>query len=141
MDQDTPKPQEVTVGLDLGDRYSHYCLLDAAGKVVEEGKVETTPEAFRRRFAGTQRVRIAIEAGTHSPWVSRLLGECGQEVLVANPRKLRGIYQNDSKNDRVDAQWLARVARMDPKLLAPIHHRGEAVRKDLTLLRSREVLV
>jgi transposase len=83
-----------TVGIDLGDKYSHLCVLDAeSGEVIEEGRLRTTPEAFRRRFASQRPMRIAIEAGTHSPWVSRLLEqECGHEVLVANPRKTRLIY-------------------------------------------------
>jgi transposase len=81
----------VTAGLDLGDKYSYLCLLDTdGGKMIEEGRVRTTPQALRRRFASHERpLRIAIEAGTHSPWVSRLLEECAHEVLVANARKVR----------------------------------------------------
>ncbi len=89
--------------------------------------MRTTPEAFRRRFASEQPpMRIAIEAGTHSPWVSRVLAkECGHEVLVANPRKTRLIYTNRRKTDEIDAENLARLARLDPKLLYPLKHRGE----------------
>src|SRR5215204_6889992 len=84
----------VTAGLDLGDKYSYVCLIDTdSGKVVEEGRLRSTPEPFRRRFDSEQRVRVAIEVGTHSPWVSRVLKECGHEVLVANPRKRRLIYR------------------------------------------------
>ncbi|HZB08454.1 MAG TPA: hypothetical protein VE525_04990, partial [Rubrobacter sp.] len=80
-----------------------------SGEVVEEGRLRTTPEALRRRFGSEQPMRIAIEAGTHSPWVSRVLEECGHEVLVANARKLRLIYANKRKTDEVDAlrTWLA----------------------------------
>jgi transposase len=76
---------------------------------MEEGRLPTTPEAFRRRFACEQSLRIAIEAGTHSPWASRVLEECGHEVLVANARKLRLIYANKRKTDEIDAlrTWLA----------------------------------
>jgi transposase len=81
----------MTAGLDLGDKYSYLCLIDQqSGEIMEEGRVRTSPETFKRRFASEQPpMRIAIEAGTHSPWASRVLEECGHEVLVANARKLR----------------------------------------------------
>src|SRR5215218_4651194 len=112
----------MTAGLDLGDKYSYLCLIDQqSAEVIEEGRLRTTPEALGRRFASEQPpMRIAIEAGTHSPWVSRLLEECGHEVLVANARKLRLIYANKRKTDEVDAENLARLARVDPKLLYPL---------------------
>jgi transposase len=132
----------MTLGLDLGDRYSHLCLLDQhSGEVVEEGRLRTSPEAFERRFASEEPMRIAIETGTHSPWVSRLLRECGHEVLVANARKLRLIYANKRKTDEVDAENLARLARLDPKLLYPVRHRGEDSQAHIALIRSREALV
>jgi transposase len=95
----------MTAGLDIGDKYSYLCLIDQeSGQVIEEGRLRTTPETFRRRFASEQPpMRIAIETGTHSPWVSRLLEECGHEVLVANARKLRLIYSNKRKTDQIDA--------------------------------------
>jgi len=133
----------MTAGLDLGDRYSYLCLIDTlSGEVIEEGRLRTTPETFRRRFASEQPpMRIAIEAGTHSPWVSRLLKECGHEVLVANARKLRLIYANKQKTDEIDAENLARLARLDPKLLYPLNHRGEDSQAHLAVIRSREALV
>ena len=94
----------MTAGLDLGDRYSYLCLIDTrSGEVVEEGRLRTTPDAFRRRFSSELPLRIAIEAGTHSPWVSRVLEACGHEVVVANARKLRLIYANKRKTEEVDA--------------------------------------
>ncbi len=131
----------LTIGLDLGDKYSHLCVLDSDGELEEEGRVATTSKALQRRFRSYPESRVAIEVSTHSPWVSRVLQTCGHEVLVANPRRLRMIYQNDSKSDRVDAEMLARVARMDPRLLAPIRHRGVAAQVDLAILRSRDTLV
>ena len=132
----------MTVGLDLGDDYSHFCLLDTeSGEVVEEGKLRTTAGDFERRFGSGPRLRVAIEAGGHSPWVSRALEECGHEVLVANTRKVRLIYAEGRKSDRVDAEKLARLARVDPKLLAPVKHRGETAQTHLALIRSREALV
>jgi transposase len=133
---------KTTAGLDLGDKYSHLCLLDThSGEAVEEGRLRTTPETLKRRFSGCGPMRIAIETGTYSPWVSRLLEDCGHEVLVANARKLRLIHQNKRKTDKIDAENLARLARLDPKLLAPLKHRGEAAQAHLALLRSREALV
>jgi len=133
--------QAVTIGLDLGDRTSHYCVLDGNGVVVEEGRVSTTAESLRRRFGTGVKARIAMEVGTHSPWVSRLLKELGHEVLVANARKLRMIYDNRRKQDKVDAETLARVARMDPKLLASIEHRPQQFAQGMAILRSRDILV
>jgi transposase len=133
---------KVTAGLDLGDKYSYLCLLDTeSGEVIEEGRLRTSPEAFRRRFASEQLMRIAIEAGTHSPWASRVLEECGHEVLVANARKLRLIYTNKRKTDEIDAENLARLARVDPKLLYPLKHRDEDSQAHMALIRSREALV
>ena len=94
----------MTAGVHLGDNYSYLCLIDTqSGEVIEEGRLRTSPETFRRRFASEQPMRIAIEAGTHSPWASRVLEECGHEVLVANARKLRLIYANKQKTDQIDA--------------------------------------
>jgi transposase len=134
---------KMTAGLDLGDKYSYLCLIDQhSGEVMEEGRLRTTPEALRRRFASEQPpMRIAIEAGTHSPWVSRVLEECGHEVLVANARKLRLIYANKRKTDEVDAENLARLARLDPKLLYPLKHRGEDSQAHMAIIRSRQALV
>jgi transposase len=141
MDGSTEQPQ-MTAGLDLGDKYSYLCLIaQEDGEVMEEGRLRTTPEALMRRFASERPMRIAIEAGTHSPWASRVLEECGHEVLVANARKLRLIYANKRKTDEVDAENLARLARLDPKLLYPLKHRGEETQAHMALIRSREALV
>jgi transposase len=97
MDGSKQQPM-TTAGLDLGDKYSYLCLIDSqSGEVIEEGRLSTSPEAFRRRFSSERPpMRISIEAGTHSPWASRVLEECGHEVLVANARKLRLIYSRAS---------------------------------------------
>jgi transposase len=143
MDGSKGQPK-ITAGLDLGDKYSYLCLINTeSGEVVEEGRLRSTPEALRGRFSSEQQqLRIAIEAGTHSLWVSRVLEEeCGHEVLVANPRKVRLIYINKRKSDEIDAEILARLARLDPKLLYPLKHRGENSQAHLALIRSREALV
>jgi transposase len=143
MDDGSKGRPKITAGLDLGDRYSYLCLIDTdSGETIEEGRLRTTSEALRRRFASEQQpLRVAIEAGTHSPWVSRLLEECGHEVLVANPRRTRLIYTNKRKTDEIDAENLARLARVDPKLLYPLKHRGEESQAHMAVIRSREALV
>jgi transposase len=141
MDGSREQPK-TTAGLDIGDNYSYLCLIDTgSGEVIEEGRLRTTPEAIRRRFASERPLRIAIETGTHSPWVSRLLEECGHEVLVANARRLRLIYSNKRKTDQIDAENLARLARLDPKLLYPVRHRDEQSQAHMALIRSRQALV
>jgi transposase len=132
----------MTAGLDLGDKYSYLCLIETrSGEVVEGGRLRTTPEVLRRRFASERPLRIAIETGTHSPWASRVLEECGHEVLVANARKLRLIYANKRKADELDAENLARLARVDPKLLYPIKHRDEGSQAHMAVIRSRQALI
>ena len=141
MDGSSEQPQ-MTAGLDLGDKYSYLCLIDTqSGEIMEEGRLRTSPEAFRRRFSSEQPLRIAIESGTHSPWASRVLEECGHEVLVANARKVRLIYASKRKTDEIDAENLARLARLDPKLLYPLKHRGEDSQAHMAIVRSREALV
>src|SRR5439155_19554120 len=87
-------PSKVTIGLDLGDRWSWYCVLDETGEVLLEQKLSTTPKATREVFGSMPRCRIALETGTHSPWVSRLLSELGHEVIVAHARKVRLIGES-----------------------------------------------
>lgn len=132
---------EMTLGLDMGDRYSHYCLLNQEGDVVEEARIQSTEAAIRRHFEGEPRLRIALECGTHSPWVSRLLKELGHQVIVANARKIPAITGSESKNDRNDAEQLARFAAFDPKLLSPLEHRSSERQLDLNLIHARSTLV
>lgn len=139
--QGTTNAPERTIGLDVGDRHSHVCVLDASGEVVEEARLRTTGPALSRRFTGEEAARVVLEVGPHSPWISRLLANAGHEVIVANPRKLRLIYENDRKCDRTDAEYLARVGRLDPELLAPVQHRSEHAHADLAVIRSRSALV
>ena len=106
--------QKLTIGLDLGDRSSWYCVLDEAGEVRLEQKLGTTPKAMNEGFGGMPRSRIALETGMHSPWVSRLLSELGHEVIVAHARNVRLIGESRKKDDRLDARTLARLARIDP---------------------------
>ena len=132
---------ERTIGIDLGDRKSHYCVLNEAGAVVEEGPVQSTPAAFLKHFGALQASLIAVEVGAHSRWASHVLRECGHEVIVANPVRLRLIHQSSRKSDRVDAAALARLVRVDPQLLGPVEHRSEEDQNMLSVLRVRDVLL
>ena len=131
----------VYVGIDLGDRTSRVCVLAEGGEVVEESQVRTTPEGMRRFFGRPETMRVALEVGTHSPWVSGLMEELGHEVWVANPRQLPLISQSTRKNDRADAETLARLLRADPKLLRPIQPRPQETLRELGLVRGRATLV
>src|SRR5712671_4060315 len=133
--------QKLTIGLDLGDRSSWYCVLDEAGVILLEQRLSTTPKAMGEVFDGMRRSRIALETGTHSPLVSRVLNELGHEVIVANARKVRLIGESRKKDDRLDAQTLARLARIDPELLYPVKHRSAQAQADLMMIRARAGLV
>src|SRR5215204_4514628 len=133
---------KMTAGVDLGDKYSYLFVLDnQSGEVVEEGRLRTTPDDLRRRFDSAERMKIAIEVGTRSTWVSRLLEECAHEVLIANPRKTRLIYGEQRKTDKLDPQKLARLALADPELLYPEKHRGAQSQAHLALIHSRDALI
>jgi transposase len=131
----------LTIGLDLSDKTTEACVLDAAGEVVERFRVRTTAPALERTLARYEPSRVILEVGTHSPWVSRLIPRLGHEAIVANPRRVRLIAEHDSKSDDFDAELLARLGRIDPNLLSPVVHRGESAQRDLVLLRSRDGLV
>src|SRR5882724_1862094 len=133
--------RKLTIGLDLGDRNSWYCVVDEAGQIQLEQRVRTNAKALQEAFGTMPRSRIALEIGTHSPWVSRLFSELGHEVIVANARKVRLIGESRKKDDRMDAQTLARLARIDPQLLYPVKHRSAKAQADLTLIRARAGLV
>ncbi len=131
----------ITIGMDLGDKISRYCVLDGQGEVLREASTATTKKGLCQAFGALPRCRMALEVGTHSPWVSRLLSQLGHEVIVANARQVRLISQSSRKDDRLDAQTLARLARVDPQLLRPIRHRSEKAQRDLMTIRVRATLV
>lgn len=135
------KAKALAIGIDLGDRYSEICVVDVAGQVASQTRLRTTRQALHEYFGSCPRVRVALETGTHSGWVSRLLAACGHQVIVANARELRKIHQSDRKNDRADAEILARIVRFDPQLLAPVQHRDEQMQTDIALIRARDSLV
>ncbi len=141
MKQRTKKPSGLTIGLDVGDRRSFAIVLDAEGEVAEELKIPSTKAGVHSAFGSRPICRVALEVGTHSPWMSEAIATFGHEVIIANPRKVRLISRSGKKTDRVDAEALARLARLDPKLLSPIKHRKNESRQHLMVLRSRDAVV
>jgi transposase len=131
----------ITIGMDLGDRKHQIHILNASGETIKVCQINNTKEAIEKFFRQYPKSSVAIEACTHSPWISRLLEEIVAKVLVGNPRKLRMIWDSDQKNDMRDAEMLARVARFDAKLLYPITHRDEQGQADRSLLKTRDILV
>ena len=135
------KTRQLTIGVDLGDRSSCYCVLDENGEIIREQKIATTPEGMQQAFGKMARSRIAMETGTHSPWVSRVLTGLGHEVIVAHAQKVRLIVKSRRKDDRLDARTLARLARIDPELLSPVQHRSAQAQLHLAEIRARAGLV
>lgn len=129
------------IGLDLADDKSDWVGVDEGGTVVRRERVPTTQSELRRVFGAVAPTKIAIEVGAHSAWISRVLTSLGHEVVVANARRVALIHGNKRKNNRIDAELLARLARADKQLLFPIEHRGAETQADLAVLRSRDVLV
>jgi transposase len=136
-----PNLDRLTVGVDLGDQWSHYCILGLEGETLSEGQLRTTQVDVTEFFAALTPARVVIEVGTHSAWVQASIAGKGHEVLVANPRLMEGSKRRKRKNDRIDAHKLARLGRVDPQSLHPMQHRSREVRQDLVLLRARDALV
>lgn len=131
----------AVIGLDLGDKNHKVVALDAGGEVVERQEVNCTPDAARAYFQRHPGSLIVMETGTHCRWVSRIGLALGHEVLVGNARKLRMIWMNSRKNDWNDAEMLARIGRMDRKLLSPVRLRDDGAQALLRLLKLRDLLV
>jgi len=131
----------TTIGLDLSDRESHFHVLRGDGHTLATGKVETTRTPLSKLFSLWKGCRLVIEAGGHSPWVSRLGAQCGLEVVVANPRRVELISKSNRKTDRHDAQTLAELGLGSLNLLAPITHRSEAAQADLSVRDARNAAV
>ena len=136
-----PNLNRLTVGVDLGDQWSNYCIVGLEGETLAEGQLRTTPEGVGEFFQSLNSGRVVVEVGTHSAWVQEVIVGFGHEVLVANPRLMDGSKRRRRKNDRIDANKLARLGRVDPGSLHPIWHRSKEVRQDLVMLRARDALV
>ena len=131
----------MSVGIDLGDRSSEYVVFGSSGAPIERGKVATKSADLQSLLSRFPATVVAIEVGTHSPWVSRLIEAGGHRAIVGNGRKVALISGNKRKNNRIDAEMLGRLARVDEELLFPIRHRSEAAQRDLATLRAREAAV
>src|SRR5438046_849188 len=128
----------LTVGVDLGDQWSNYCILGLEGEKLVEGRLRTEQHEIAEFFQAMAPARVVMEVGTHSEWVREVVAGCGHEVLVANPRQMDGPKRRRRKNDRIDAHKLARLGRVDPQSLFAIQHRSPEVRQDLV---ARDALV
>ncbi len=131
----------ITIGMDLGDKFHMAVVFDSDGKELKIDKVTNTKIGISKFFKPYKSAQVAIEAGTHSPWISRLLSEMGLKVYVGNPRKLRFIWDSIDKSDAKDARMLGMVCRLEPRLLHPIHYRSSQAQADLTIIKSRDMLV
>ena len=131
----------ITIGMDLGDKFHIAVVFDGEGSELEAAKVVNTKAGISKYFKKYKGATVAIEAGTHSPWISRYLEDMGCHVYVGNPRKLRFIWDSTDKSDERDARMLGMVCRIEPRLLSPLRHRGKKAQADLALVKSRDMLV
>ena len=134
-------PEGCTVGLDVGDEYTHAAVINGQGELLIEERMRTREPEMRKWLSSGPAALVALETGTHSRWIAKVAGECGHEVIVANARELRLIYGGTNKHDRMDAKKLARMARIDPELLKPVKHRSDRQHSDLAVIGARELLV
>lgn len=130
-----------TIGIDLGDTSHEACILNKAGEVTATMTLLNCRSELEAFSAQSKGAKIILEAGTHSPWISRLFEELGHKVVVANPRKLGAIYKSDNKTDQRDAEMLARIGRLDPKLLHAVQHSNLKHQRDRKVIDTREALV
>jgi transposase len=136
-----PNRGRLTVGVDLGDQWSNYCILGLEGETLSEGQLRTTKQDLAEFLQSMVAARVVMEVGTHSAWVRDVVAACGHEVLVANPRQMDGPKRRKRKNDRIDAHKLARLGRVDPQSLFAVQHRSVEVRQDLLAVRARDAVV
>jgi transposase len=127
--------------MDLGDKRHVVVVFGEDGKEERVDTITNTARQVRQWFGRHAGAVVVMEAGTHSPWISRLLTELGHDVHVGNPRKLRAIWDADDKSDERDARILGLMYRLEPRLLHRIFHRGEKVQADVERIKARNVLV
>jgi len=135
------EPTTVTMGWDVGDKFTDVCVLHPDGAIVDQQRVRTTKHSLEKQLTRYPGALVVLEVGVHSRWISDLVSCAGHPVIVANARQVQLIYKRKSKTDRSDALLLARLGRFDPALLAPVHHRTRSAQLDLACLRARDVLV
>jgi len=140
MAQSTRKPKGLAIGMDLGDKRTFFHIREK-NRVFGEGSIKTTPGEVRRFLKRFGPSLVAFEVGTHSPWILEIAEELGHKVVVANPRRLRLISENDRKTDQADAKYLSSLGQLNPELLAPVKHITPQARADLGVLDARSALV
>lgn len=133
--------RDITVGVDLGDKRSEVCVIDGEGVVVKRQSIATTHRGLLGFFSRLKGALVVLEVGTHSRWTTSLLQRLGHEVVTANPRQVRLIASSHKKTDRFDAELLARLGRVDVKLLSPVTQRSDSAHLDLAVVYSRDALV
>ena len=133
--------KNITIGMDLGDRSNFIVVLNNEGKQVVSRSITNSKSALDDFFSSYPGAVVAMEAGTHSHWISRLLKDRGHNVYVGNPRKLRVIWDSVDKSDSRDALMLARICRLDPSLLWPVSHRSVQAHDDLVIIKARNALI
>lgn len=135
------KKYSTYVGMDCGDRFNRLVVLDSEGNEVERKGVRNRAKDVCEALEAFPGSLVALEVGTHSRWLQRVLQEAGHTVIVANARKLPAITRSAEKTDWRDAEMLARLVRFDPKLLFPVVHRGQGAQMDLAVLKARDAVV
>jgi len=131
----------ITVGLDVGDRRTHFCTIDGDRRVLSRGSLPTTKGGLDEALRPYRGAKLVLEAGSQSPWMSRVLRAQGHEVQVADPRRVQLISQDPRKTDRRDAEMLAKMGAAMPELLGDVHHRGELAQSHLSIVRARDLVV
>lgn len=135
------KVADVRVGLDVGDRVSRWAAMRVGTGEVREGLVSTTPDAIRESFAGGT-CTVLMEAGSHTPWLVRLLAELGHRPVVVDPASLRVGGPRRRRNDRKDARGLMDLAEdVGRPRVREIWQRPQDYQQDLSLMRLRDAAV
>ena len=141
MPKNTQPRSSPTIGLDVGDRVTHVCVLDGQRGVVQRSRCATRREALLSALAPYADARVILEAGSQSPWLAAALRKAGFAVQVADPRRVALISQDPRKTDRRDAEVLARLGSALPELIGSVHHRDERTQADVSVLRARDQVV
>ena len=137
-----PSSTQHVVGIDLGNaKHAIRVTLRSTGEIIDERNITNYRESVGRVSKKYPDALIVMEVGSPSPWTSRFFQDPGHEVLVANPRKVRAIFNNDRKCDLYDARMFAKIARFDPSMLYPIEHQSEQAQRDLLQIKLRDSLV
>ena len=129
------------IGIDIGDKVNFTCILNNKGEVLVNKEIPNNKAAMKEYFDGIEKASIAIEAGTHSPWIEKLLVAIGHDVFVCNPRELVAVTQNIKKSDKKDPEILAGMLLTGKHLLKQVFHAREDAMRDFLLIKSRRALV